>query len=57
MNWLIERLNSEIEHRTEMLSTTPPTSFEGSQKTWDLKEKDAIDDLKKAVEILGTQND
>ena len=52
MKWLIEKLEREVTHKIRMLGTTPPTSFKGSQKTWDLKEKDAIGDLKKAIKIL-----
>ncbi|MFW5873023.1 MAG: hypothetical protein ACOCVN_03455 [bacterium] len=39
-----------------MLGTTPPTHWEGSQETWDAKERKMIKDLGSAVEILKQAN-
>jgi len=52
MKWIIENLKRERIHRNKMLGTTPPTQWNGSQKSWDLKEQEAIKDLISAEEIL-----
>ncbi len=57
MKWIIEKLRHERIHRNKMLGTTPPTSWEGSQETWDLKEQDAIRDLIRSEKILKEDNE
>jgi len=52
MFWIIEKLKHEALCREKMLGTTPPTEWEGSLKTWDMKEREAIASLREASKIL-----
>ena len=61
MNRLVSRLKDEIEHKQKMLHATAPTSWFGSnkyteekQKLWEEKEKLEIKELKDAIKCLET---
>ena len=52
MKWIIDKLTHEINSIYGMLGTTPPTSWEGTQEQWDIKEQQKAKDLLYARKIL-----